>query len=128
MHEVSNMPWFTIFAVVVFVAVPIFLGLLYLVCGWVDDWEESFVYPSASMIPYSVKEYDGSYRPLSAFIAMLAVIVSVAADALRVNVPQFFWPFLFASLSIALLLYVVKKGVRLKKAFFKHIADKNAHR
>lgn len=134
--SIHNFPWIAFGVFTVYAVIPAVVGLLNLLCGWLDDWEKTFKYPSITRFgfPYYI-DREKRHWDLEDFLffncflgGISGGLLTIPVEILRIHHGYVFWPILFSGITFAVVLYCAKKVMRLTKAFHKHIADKSAHK
>lgn len=113
---------------IVCIGLPIVWGLLYLLCSWIDDDEETFPYPTSRNVPFAKAL---NIRDNEGFIMFYWVLGGVAGGMVGLTIcalNNFYNLYIWHILGVVgLICYVFKMGFKTKKLLKKHIEDKDAH-
>ena len=128
-------PWVAISVFTVYAVIPAITGMLHQLCYWLDDGEKTFKYPSLVKFgfPYFARRDTRTWDVHDfvihncMLIGILGSLIGVFLDAFRLKHPEIFWPAAFSAGVLFVVLLFIKKGLKLKKAFDRHIKDKKAH-
>lgn len=124
--------WPTVTIFTMCVALPLLLLIVYGICGWMDDWEKTFKYPSPMMLPWlrawvGFVSKDADLVPITPLLTVgMAVACPWLTTAFSIEGISLTIPAL-TLLGISILLYITKKGFKAIKLLKKHMADKSVH-
>lgn len=120
--EFVTIYWPAILGFSYFAAIPVLIGLAWLLCYLVDDGDESFTYPSIKHFPV-LKDVDFTRNWL-----LESCLLGCVALAFLCVVDHYKSPFLIEGLCIGFAtLFTINRTLRLGKALNRHINNPNAH-